>query len=210
VYTISFVASESLRESFRRHMREQVLQAAHALTIERGWERVRVSEIASLVGVSRPTIYKEFGDKQGLGDAMVVKEAERFLSGVKNVLDDNVGDARSAIIAAVRFTLDEAARSPLLKAVLTSARTDAAEVGEDRGTGVLPLLTTSSSMLHTASQTLSGWFNEHFPDIDRDEVADGVDALVRLVVSHLVLPDGNPHETGRRISTVALRYLRLE
>lgn len=202
--------SESLRDSFRRHMREQVLQAAHALTIEKGWERVRVSEIASLVGVSRPTVYKEFGDKQGLGDAMVVKEAERFLSGIKRVLDENAGDARAAIFSAVRLTLDEAEKSPLLKAVLTSAPANAPESARDRATGVLPLLTTSSSMLHTASQTLSAWFNENFPELAQDDVADGVDALVRLVVSHLVLPDGDPEQTGRRICVMALRYLRLE
>lgn len=204
------MASESLRESFRRHLREQVLQAAHALTVEKGWERVRISEIASLVGVSRPTLYKEFGDKQGLGDAMVVKEAERFLTGIGDVLDANAGDARAAVTAAVRFTLDEAERSPLLKAVLTSARTSPPEAGGERATGVLPLLATSALMLHTASQTLSIWFTEHFPDLDVDDVAGGVDALVRLVVSHLVLPDGDSEQTGQRISVVALRYLRLE
>ena len=68
-----------MRMSFRRHLRDEVLRAARELTIEKGWERVRMSEVAELVGVSRPTLYKEFTDKQGLGDALVVSEGQLFL-----------------------------------------------------------------------------------------------------------------------------------
>lgn len=48
--------------------------------------------------VSRPTVYKEFGNKEGLGDAMAIKESERFLKGIHAVLDDNAG---YAVVAAV-------------------------------------------------------------------------------------------------------------
>ncbi|MGN6609935.1 MAG: TetR/AcrR family transcriptional regulator [Jatrophihabitans sp.] len=200
-------------------MRERVLLTAHALTVEKGWDRVRLSEIAEIVGVSRPTIYKEFGDKAGLGDAMLVAEAERFLAGITTTLEEHAEDAAAAILAAVAYTLDEAERSPLLKAVLTSNR-DSAEAsggGDGRsdanrggGTGMLPLLTTSHSMLHTASAALVTWFADHFPDLAPVDVADGVDALVRLTVSHLVLPDDTREGTSRRITLVALRYLRLD
>jgi Bacterial regulatory proteins, tetR family len=64
--------------SFRRHLRAEAIRAAHALTVEKGWDRVRVAEVAALIGVSRPTLYKEFGDKQGLGDVLVLDEAQRF------------------------------------------------------------------------------------------------------------------------------------
>lgn len=200
--------SESLRLSFRRHLREQALLAAHALTVEKGWDRVRVSEVAALTGVSRPTLYKEFGDKKGLGDALVVRETERFLAGIETVLDSHSGDAAKAITAAVRYTLDEAAASPLLKAVLTASRTHEAET-ESAPTGVLALLTTSASLLELSSRSLVAWFAEHFPDLDHDDVGDGVDALVRLTVSHLVLPAADSATTGERISKVALRYLGL-
>lgn len=203
------MASESMRMSFRRHMREQVLATAHVLTVEKGWDRVRVAEIAALVGVSRPTLYKEFGDKQGLGDALVVREGERFLTGIRHVLDEHSGHASEAVTSAVRFTLDEAAASPLLKAVLTSSTADdTAEI--DRSTGMLPLLTTSTTLLQIASNELVCWFTDRFPQLDNEDVADGIDALVRLTVSHLVLPAGDSDTTGRQISRVALRYLGLD
>ena len=203
------MASETMRMSFRRHMREQVLSAAHILTVEKGWDRVRVAEIAARVGVSRPTLYKEFGDKQGLGDALVVREGERFLTGIRRVLDEHSGDAAEAIVCSVRFTLAEATASPLLKAVLTSNPADVSEETA-RGTGMLPLLTSSTTLLQIASHELVRWFAAHFPQLDGDDVADGVDALVRLTVSHLVLPAGDRQTTGRQISRVALRYLGLE
>ena len=60
---------EPLRLTFRRQLREQALGAAHGLTVDKGWSQVRMGEVAALTGVSRPTLYKEFGDKQGLGEA---------------------------------------------------------------------------------------------------------------------------------------------
>lgn len=203
--TVTKVTTETLRISFRRHLRDEALRAAHRLTIEKGWERVRVAEVAALIGVSRPMIYKEFGDKQGLGDALVVREAERFSVGIQAVLDEHAGQAAAAITQAVRFALDEAEASPLLKAVLTSSRADS-----EAATGVLPLLATSRSLIETVSNRMVTWFMAHFPELNRHDVVDAVDAMIRLAVSHLVLPAANSVETGRRISTIALRYLSLE
>jgi AcrR family transcriptional regulator len=199
------VANESIRLSFRRHLRAEAIRAAHALTVEKGWDRVRVAEVAALIGVSRPTLYKEFGDKQGLGDALVLDEAQRFLRGIAVTMDAHNASAEEAISAAVRFTLDEAAASPLLKAVLTAPSTDSPRYE----TGVLPLLPTSSSIHQLASKQLVAWLGEHFPHLDTADVVDAVDSLIRLTISHLVLPSSDGVEAGRRISEVALRYLGL-
>ncbi|AYE96395.1 TetR/AcrR family transcriptional regulator [Mycobacterium paragordonae] len=198
--------TDSARMSFRRHIREQVLRATRELTIEKGWEQVRVSEVAELVGVSRPTLYKEFGDKQGLGDALVVAEGQRFLEGIHAILAEHTGDVQGGITAAVRFTLREAEASPLLKSVLTSSHS-----GDDRAgaptTGVLPLLPTSASLLQLSSAALVAWFHDHFADLDSEDVEEVADVLVRLTVSHVVLPSADIATTGARISRVALRYL---
>lgn len=195
-----------MRMSFRRHMRDEVLRAARELTIEKGWERVRMSEVAELVGVSRPTLYKEFTDKQGLGDALVVTEGQLFLEGIHAVLASHTGDIGGGITAAVEYTLKEAEASPLLKAALTSTRTTTTGT-RDSATGVLPLLPTSASLLELSSAALIAWFGEHFDQLDPEDVNEVADVLVRLTVSHLELPAADAHTTGRRISQVALRYL---
>ena len=209
-------AVEPLRVQFRRQVHEQALQAAHRMLVEQGWDSVTVSAVAAAVGVSRPTFYKEFAGKQALGEALVRRETDRFLAGVAAVLEEHTADAGAtstadagatstadagaAIAAAVRYTLVQAEASPLLRAALTSTRG-----GDD---SLLPLLTTRSApLLAAASAALSGWFGEHFPELDDATVAEGVDAVVRLVVSHLVLPAAPAEETARRLARVATRYL---
>jgi tetracycline repressor-like protein len=59
------MSTEPVRISFRRHVREQVLRATPELTIEKGWEQVRMSEVAESVGVSRPTLYKSSATNRG-------------------------------------------------------------------------------------------------------------------------------------------------
>ena len=49
-----------------------------------------MGRVAELTGVSRPTLYKEFGDKQGLADALALGETERFVAGVVRELDETV------------------------------------------------------------------------------------------------------------------------
>ena len=195
---------EPLRVAFRRQVREQVLDAAHSQALAVGWEKVRVGDVAAAAGISRPTLYKEFAGKQGLGDAMVLREIDRFLLGIAAVLEEHTSDATGAtgaVTAAVAYTLAEAHANPLLHAVLTSTR------GGDES--LLPLLTTRSAPLLTAATTaLSGWFARHFPELPAADVADGVDALVRLTVSHLVQPAGDERETAERLARVAVRYLQ--
>jgi len=203
----------SARTTFRRHVREQALAAAYELTVELGWERVRLNQVASRVGISRPTLYKEFGDKQGLGDALVLREAERFLAGIEHLLDQSHGSPGETIATAVAYTLEEAARSPLLMAVLVSPRLAAG--GENLNSaapgvsvpGVLPLVSTSATLLTVASERLVGWFSENFPGVDPADVAAATDAVVRLTVSHLVVRDGNSRQTGLHVAEVATRYL---
>lgn len=197
------MTAEPLRLTFRRHVREQALRATQDMTVAKGWSRVRLSEVAVAIGVSRPTLYKEFGDKQGLGEALILQETERFLVGISQVLDEHPGDAAQGVAAAVAFTLREAEASPLLHAILTAAR-----AGDDEA---LPLFTTRSRpLLDAATGMLTAWFLEHFPDLDTADVADAADSLVRLTVSHLVLPITDRAATGGRLARIALRCLRLD
>lgn len=194
-----------MRDRYREHVRAAVLEAAHESIVERGWERVRMGEIADAVGVSRALLYKEFKDKRGLGEAVVLQEAARFIQGIEEVLAPHRADAGGGLAAAVDFTLEEAERSPLLRAVLISN----GELSSQSATGILPLLTTSAQLLDLATRSLAGWLTSNFPDLVAEEVSDAADALVRLTVSHLAVPTWTLSETSRKITDVGLRYLGL-
>jgi AcrR family transcriptional regulator len=191
-----------MRERYREHVRAAVLETAHDLIAERGWERVRMGEIAEAVGVSRALLYKEFGDKPGLGEAVVLREAARFIEGIENVLAHHGSDASSGLAASVGFVLEEAENSPLLRAVLISNRDS-----PPPATGILPLLTTSAQLLELASGSLARWLTS--AGLRADEVSDAAEALVRLTVSHLALPTRSRADTARKITEVGLRCLGL-
>ena len=101
--------------------------------------------------------------------------------------------------------LEEAERSPLLRAVLISN----GELSSQSATGILPLLTTSAQLLDLSTRSLANWVTYNFPDLVTEEVSDVADALVRLTVSHLALPTWTRPETSRKITEVGLRYLGL-
>ena len=188
--------------AFRNQVHEQALDVAQELLVTRGWDKLRFGEVATAVGVSRPTLYAAFGSKEGLAEALVLRETERFLAGINEELARHTDDAAEAVRAATAFAFAEADRSPVLHAILTSSRS-----GSD---SLLPLLTTRSRpVLQAASGVLVEWFLDHFPGPERVEVEDGVDALVRLVVSHLVLPADDPSRTPELLSRLAMRYLEM-
>lgn len=199
------VTSPSMRERYREHVRAAVLEAAHDLIAERGWDRVRMGEIAEAVGVSRALLYKEFGDKPGLGEAVALREAARFIEGIEGVLAHHGSDAAEGLAASVDFVLEEAENSPLLRAVLISHRDS-----PPAGTGILPLLTTSAKLLELASDSLARWLSSHVVGLAEDQVLDAAEALVRLTVSHLALPTRSRSDTARTITEVGLRCLGLQ
>lgn len=190
----------SLRVEFRRQVRERVLEAAHRHTVERGWERVRVGEVAVDSGVSRPTLYREFGNKDGLGEALMIREAERFFEAIAAVLARPHPDTGAALGAATRLTLDEAEANPLLRAVLTGSRAGDA--------GLLPFLTTRSDAIRESGRVLIGdWLSTREPSLDVAVVDEVVDAVVRLTISHLVAPSLPSDEVGERMTRLARRFV---
>lgn len=192
-----------IRADARQRVHDAMLDAAHELVLGGGWGAVRMGAVAARVGLSRQTLHAEFGTKEALGQALVLRTTDRFLLGVQQSLEASPGGLRDAVRAAVVFTLESTARDPLLQTVLTSARSGADET-------LLPLLTSRSEpVLQRSSEVLTAWVRAHHPELDAALVADVVDSVVRLVVSHVVLPVDAPAAVGRRLADLAAAGLGL-
>ncbi|MGH3646852.1 MAG: TetR family transcriptional regulator [Micromonosporaceae bacterium] len=192
----------TFQSSVRTMLRDQLLDAARDLLIHGGWSQVRMADVAREVGVSRQTVYNEFGTKEGLGEAVALREADRFLLGISERLDEHTDNLAEAIRAAVAFTLSAAADNPVLKAVLTATRGGADEL--------LPFFTTRSEpILNAAVVLLLDYLDSHWPDLDLspDHRRFVLESIVRLVISHLVMPLAPPDEIARQLAWLAGRVI---
>jgi AcrR family transcriptional regulator len=177
--------------------REALLDAAAEQLVRRGYRGVRMQDVAEAVGVSRQTVYNEFGDKWGLVQAVVLRDNERYLEGINRLLSEH-DDLHAAVEAAVLFTLETSADDPIKKAVLTGAG----------GDELLPLLTTRAEpVLFTASARIVEHARRRWPQVDPDELTKIADAAVRLTMSNIVLPSEPPQRVARFIADLVTRYL---
>ncbi|PJN09002.1 TetR family transcriptional regulator [Streptomyces sp. CB01635] len=93
--------------------RESLLDAAGTALAGRPWPLVRMIDVAAVAGVSRQTLYNEFGSKDGLARALVRREADAYLAGVDRALKE------AGIEAVAEWTVTAAGSSALVRAVLT-------------------------------------------------------------------------------------------
>ncbi|MYV44003.1 TetR family transcriptional regulator, partial [Streptomyces sp. SID1328] len=71
--------------------RESLLDAAGRALAQRPWSTVRMVDVAAAAGVSRQTLYNEFGGKDGLARALMRREADGYLAGVDRALAAHAG-----------------------------------------------------------------------------------------------------------------------
>ncbi|MFJ8109815.1 TetR/AcrR family transcriptional regulator [Streptomyces sp. NPDC096132] len=98
--------------------RESLLDAAFAALALRPWSAVRMVDVAATAGVSRQTLYNEFGSKEGLARALVRREADTYLAGVERSLAVH-GDIRERLTATAEWTASAARDNALVRALLT-------------------------------------------------------------------------------------------
>lgn len=182
--------------------REALLDAAADAVCAGRWPLTRMADVAAAAGVSRQTLYNFFGGKDALGQALALREADRFIAATEALLAErHPGGPAAAVAAAVEGTLVRAADNPLLKAVLT----------DDAG-GLLPFLTTRAApILAAARESIGGYLAAGWPQLPAAEVQLAAETVVRLTVSYLVLPsdaaDASAGAVAARVAHLVDRLL---
>lgn len=101
--------------------RESLLNAALEAIERRPWPMVRMVEVAAAAGVSRQTLYNEFGDKAGLGKALVQRQIADLLDGfARRIADGSRSHSPDENLArATDWMLTAARGDRLVRACLT-------------------------------------------------------------------------------------------
>jgi AcrR family transcriptional regulator len=101
---------EGLRERKKRHTRQQISDVATTLFVVRGFDHVKVSEIADVVGVSEKTVYNYFPTKESL----VFDRADEGIARLAAALRErDAGESPAkAVLRALGEDLDELGELP--------------------------------------------------------------------------------------------------
>ncbi len=183
--------STSYRGAVRQLLRDRLLDAGRDQLSDRPWVRVTMAEIAAAAGVSRQTLYNEFGSRDEFGQALVIRDGARLLDEVEDAIDEHPGDPCAALSAALERFLTIARDDPLVRLLLA----------DDGTAGMLPLLTTQSRpVLEWASRRLADTIEARWPGLPPSDLATLTDVLVRLAISHVTAPREPPARTAASIT----------
>lgn len=168
-------------------LRETLFGAARDELQSRAWSEITMSDIAGAAGVSRQTLYKEFGSRDEFGQAFVIDEGERFLDAVEEAVLAHRDDPRAAVGAALQTFLRTAGEDPLVRILLS-----------DDGTGgMLPFVTTQGMpVVQWATARLTVTIEQGWPQAPADKVRLLAESLVRLAISYITAPSGPPETTA--------------
>jgi AcrR family transcriptional regulator len=113
--------------------RTRIVAAAARLLRDGGAAAVTTRAVAEAAGMQAPAIYRLFGDKDGLLNAVAEHELGRYVSGKATAreTDDPVADLRAAYLRHVRFGLENPALFTLLADPSRVGRTPVAAAGLD-------------------------------------------------------------------------------
>jgi len=184
-------ARELLRTTLLDAMREQLRT--------RAWADVRMADVARAAGVSRQTLYKEFGSRHDLAQAYVLREVDRFLGAVEEAVTAHLDDPTTALAAAFDVFLAAAADDPLVRAVV------AGEGGDE----LLPLVTTQGRpVLERATEQLAALLLRGFPALAAPDATLLAECVARLAISFAALPAGPSGMTGGSVAVLLGPYVQ--
>jgi AcrR family transcriptional regulator len=174
-------------QAARQLLRETLFGAARDELQGRAWSEITMSDVAAAAGVSRQTLYKEFGSRDEFAQAFVIHEGERFLDGVDAAVREHLDDPRAAVGAALETFLRSAGEDQLVRILLS-----------DDGTGgMLPLVTTQGMpVVAWATARLTATIQEGWPQAPAGKTQLLAESLVRLAISYITAPSGPPETTA--------------
>lgn len=90
-------AQASYRTAATTLLRDTTLDALRRLLQEKSWRSVTMNDVAAAAGLSRQTIYNEFGSRRGLAQGYAMQLTDAFVSVVDDALYQHVGDVDAAL-----------------------------------------------------------------------------------------------------------------
>jgi AcrR family transcriptional regulator len=162
-------------QELRPGTRDRILDAMFEAVADFGISRTTVEDVAHRAGLSRQTVYRYFPSKDILVLALVVREEEKFLDGIRAAFTGQE-DTLEALHDSTLFVLKYAREHPLLDRLLET----------DQAT-FLPYLTTRSLfVIIRARDVMAELVRERIRQADRSTLQTAIDILIRATLSYMI------------------------
>ena len=156
------------RTARRQASRERLLAAGLALFAERGYSATSVDDVAERAGVSKGTVFYNFGSKQGLGIQVVQEATGRIAAVAEAARATHQGwDALNALVLAMMraFDADPDTCQVLFTELFRGERPWSAELPVARATLVAPVAAVVAEVhaeRRAAGRTAASPTDDHF------------------------------------------------
>jgi len=182
----------------RELLRTTLLDAACGELHERRWTDITMADIALAAGVSRQTLYNEFGSRDEFAQELVMRETSRFLDAVEEAVRAHHDDPAAALAAAFDVFLTAAAENPLVRTI----------VDGDGAERLLALFTTQGKpLVESAAERVTAVLRSGWPRVGARDAELLSECLVRLAISYAALPKGPASMTASSVATLLGPYI---
>jgi AcrR family transcriptional regulator len=182
----------------RELLRNTLFDAARRELASRDWSGITMADIAATAGVSRQTLYNEFGSRAEFAQALAIREAGLFLDAVDETLSAHPGHPRGALKATFELFLTAAAENSIVRAIV---------VGEGAEELLAMFTTQGGTLVEQASTRLTELLRRSWPQIDGADAELLSDCIVRLAISHAALPKATPAQAAADVATLLGPYV---
>jgi AcrR family transcriptional regulator len=178
-------------EASRVLLRDSILDGMRELLLTRDWSSITLTDVAKVAGISRQTIYNEFGSRQGLAQGYALRLADRLVDQIEDAINGNVGDMYAAFLQGFRDFFTESAADPLVISLLTGTTKP----------DLLQLITTDSApIIVRCSQRLTESFMNSWVRTSEEDAGVLARAIVRLAMSYVSMPPEADHDVARDLA----------
>jgi AcrR family transcriptional regulator len=176
--------------------RDRIVDAAFKVVERFGLSRFTMDDVARLAGVSRQSVYRYFDSKDALIVALVAREEETFLDGVREAHSRHER-LEDALREGILFCLRTAREHPLLDRLL-----------ESEPDALLPFLTTRGGGVIARARSVIEALAAERTGVDPKMIHRTADLAVRAIVSYTLTPsDDPPEEVAGEIARILVSAL---
>ncbi|QDQ13573.1 TetR/AcrR family transcriptional regulator [Streptomyces spectabilis] len=195
--------------------RESLLDAAYTALARRPWAGVRMVDVAAVAGVSRQTLYNEFGSKDGLARALLRRETDAYLRGVERALAQ-ARDPVDRLAAVSAWTIGAARENVLVRAVLTGFWSERLPTPSRAAVSSSPVpaqrradagVPSPAELLLQVRDRAMAALTERGRPSETEELARACESAVRVALSYVVAPGSRDEESVQLVRRVVLRGL---